>query len=85
MDDIPIPRQTLEAMLAQTGFNSGRLAIREVNRLASLLEAETGIKFVRMEFGIPNIPRPRRRPPRSARHSRRERTARIPPSTASRS
>ena len=58
MDDIPIPRQTLEAMLAQTGFDSGRLAIREVNRLASLLEAETGIKFVRMEFGIPNIPPP---------------------------
>ena len=58
MDNIPIPRQTLEAMLAQTGFDSGRLAIREVNRLASLLEAETGIKFVRMEFGVPNIPPP---------------------------
>ena len=39
MPDIPIPRQTLEALLAQTGFDSGRLAIREVNRLASLLEA----------------------------------------------
>ncbi len=58
MPDIPIPRQTLEALLAQTGFDSGRLAIREVNRLTSLLEAKTGIKFVRMEFGVPNIPPP---------------------------
>jgi predicted alpha/beta-hydrolase family hydrolase len=84
MPDIPIPRQTLEALLAQTGFDSGRLAIREVNRLASLLEAKTGIKFVRMDFGFPTSRRPRRRPPRSARRSRRERMAHIHPSTASR-
>ena len=58
MDSIPIPRQTLDSLLAQTGFDSGRLAIREVNRLATLLEEETGIQFVRMEFGVPNIPPP---------------------------
>ena len=58
MDSIPIPRQTLDSLLAQTGFDSGRLAIREVNRLATLLEEKTGIQFVRMEFGVPNIPPP---------------------------
>ena len=58
MYGIPISRQTLEALLERTGFDSGRLAIREVNRLATLLEAETGIQFVRMEFGVPNIPPP---------------------------
>ena len=42
----------------QTGFDSERLAIREVNRLTTLLEEETGIQFVRMEFGVPNIPPP---------------------------
>ena len=58
MDSIPIPRQTLETLFVQTGFNSERLAIREVNRLTTLLEEETGIQFVRMEFGVPNIPPP---------------------------
>ncbi|MEC8877630.1 MAG: pyridoxal phosphate-dependent aminotransferase, partial [Candidatus Thermoplasmatota archaeon] len=58
MDGIPIPRQTLETLFVQTGFDSERLAIREVNRLTTLLEEETGIQFVRMEFGVPNIPPP---------------------------
>ena len=58
MDSIPIPRQTLETLFVQTGFDSERLAIREVNRLTTLLEEETGIQFVRMEFGVPNIPPP---------------------------
>ena len=67
MDSIPIPRQTLETLFVQTGFNSERLAIREVNRLATLLEEETGIQFVRMEFGVPNIP-----PPKQAAEAERE-------------
>ena len=58
MGSIPIPRHTLESLLVQTGFDSERLAIREVNRLTTLLEEETGIPFVRMEFGVPNIPPP---------------------------
>ena len=58
MGSIPIPRHTLESLLVQTGFDSERLAIREVNRLTTLLEEETGIQFVRMEFGVPNIPPP---------------------------
>ena len=67
MGNIPIPRQTIESLLAQTGFDSERLAIREVNRLATLLEEETGIQFVRMEFGVPNIP-----PPKQAAEAERE-------------
>ena len=58
MGSIQIPRHTLESLLVQTGFDSERLAIREVNRLTTLLEEETGIQFVRMEFGVPNIPPP---------------------------
>ena len=67
MGNIPIPRQAIESLLAQTGFDSERLAIREVNRLATLLEEETGIQFVRMEFGVPNIP-----PPKQAAEAERE-------------
>ncbi len=35
--------------------NVGNASIREIKRLINLIEAETGIKFIRMEMGIPGI------------------------------
>ena len=44
-------------MLAQNGINEvGKASIREIKRLINDIENASGIKFVRMEMGIPGIP-----------------------------
>ena len=55
---IPIPKETLSKILNKTGYDKNNLSIRETNRLASIIREECGVKFVRMEMGIPNIPTP---------------------------
>ena len=57
-EKIPLPSKLIDDSLKETGFSSDNLAIREVNRLVNILEDKTGIDFIRMEFGIPNIPPP---------------------------
>ena len=57
-ENIPLPAKLIDDSLKETGFSSDNLAIREVNRLVNILEDKTGINFIRMEFGIPNIPPP---------------------------
>ena len=53
---VPFDREQVGAILARTGFDPHNLSIRETNRLVSLIEEELGVAFVRMEFGIPNLP-----------------------------
>jgi aspartate/methionine/tyrosine aminotransferase len=53
---VPFDRDRIRAILARTGFDPGNLSIREANRLVTLVEAELGVRFVRMEFGVPNLP-----------------------------
>ncbi|MBD3235897.1 MAG: aminotransferase class I/II-fold pyridoxal phosphate-dependent enzyme [Candidatus Eisenbacteria bacterium] len=54
--EVPFDRQKIDAILESTGFDRDTLSIRETNRLVSLVEQEMGVRFVRMEFGIPNLP-----------------------------
>ena len=55
-ENIPLKKQHLDDILDETGFDSKNLSIRETNRLATIINNEHNIEFVRMEMGIPNIP-----------------------------
>lgn len=53
---VPFDRRRIDAILAETGFDRDTLSIRETNRLVSLVEQKLGVHYVRMEFGVPNLP-----------------------------
>ncbi len=53
---VPFDRTLIQAVLDETGFDPANLSIRETNRLVTLIEGQLDIRFVRMEFGIPNLP-----------------------------
>lgn len=54
--EVPFDRDRIAGIIEKTGFDPANLSIREANRLVSLVEEDLGVKFVRMEFGIPNLP-----------------------------
>ncbi len=54
--DVPFDRQAIQEILRRTQFDPANLSIRETNRLVSLIENELGTTYVRMEFGVPNLP-----------------------------
>lgn len=53
---VPFSRTAIEEIIARTGFDSTNLSIREANRLVTLIEQGLGVQFIRMEFGVPNLP-----------------------------
>lgn len=59
MSTIPISKDIIERISAENGLpEPGKGSIREISHLVSLLEAKTGIRFVRMEMGVPGLPAP---------------------------
>jgi aspartate/methionine/tyrosine aminotransferase len=54
--EVPFDRKKIEEILTQTGFDRNTLSIRETNRLVNLVEEKLDVKYIRMEFGIPNLP-----------------------------
>ncbi len=57
-DKVPIDPELVTQLLRESHFDTARLSIREVNRLVTMLEQRLDFRFVRMEFGVPNIPPP---------------------------
>lgn len=54
---IPIDPTVVTRRVHELGLKDlNRASIREVKKIVDLLEADTGLKFVRMEFGIPGLP-----------------------------
>ncbi|MBM3318511.1 MAG: pyridoxal phosphate-dependent aminotransferase [Candidatus Eisenbacteria bacterium] len=53
---VPFDRSRIGRILDSTGFDPANLSIRETNRLVTLIEQELNVRFVRMEFGVPNLP-----------------------------
>jgi len=54
---IPFSRELVQRVLSQINIAvPGRASIREIVNLANHLEAETGIRFIRMEMGVPGLP-----------------------------
>ena len=57
MKHTPIDSELVEKILAQNGIKEvGKASIREIKRLINDIEDASGVKFVRMEMGIPGIP-----------------------------
>jgi aspartate/methionine/tyrosine aminotransferase len=57
MKDTPIPFDVVKKHIENSGIaNVGKASIREIKRLIDNIEKETGMKFIRMEMGVPGIP-----------------------------
>jgi len=56
---LPISEELLSKAVARSNISDiGIATIREINHLVNFLEAETGIKFIRMEMGVPGLRTP---------------------------
>lgn len=59
MNKIPISEDIIETQKQSVGIdNLGTASIREIVSLVNRIESRTGIKFVRMEMGVPGLPTP---------------------------
>jgi len=59
MTTIPISPETINALAKSLDIPSlGSSSIREIVQLVNKIEEKTGVKFVRMEMGVPGIPAP---------------------------
>jgi aspartate/methionine/tyrosine aminotransferase len=59
MELLPIPTGLIQALADENGIPSpGKASIREIVHLVNLIERKTGIRFVRMEMGVPGLPAP---------------------------
>jgi aspartate/methionine/tyrosine aminotransferase len=52
---VPLDRETLRQVIERQPFDMRRASIREMNNLVNAVEREFGIRFIRMEFGIPGL------------------------------
>jgi aspartate/methionine/tyrosine aminotransferase len=59
MTNIPISPELITQLAKSIGIPAPGLAsIREISHLAYKIEEKTGIKFIRMEMGVPGLPAP---------------------------
>jgi aspartate/methionine/tyrosine aminotransferase len=57
MQNTPVSKDIVKAKLAELNLNDmDKASIREVVQVVNLIEAETGVKYVRMEMGVPGLP-----------------------------
>lgn len=52
----PLDRSAIRRLVEAQPFDVRKASIREMNRLVDAIEAELGLRFIRMEFGIPGLP-----------------------------
>ncbi len=59
MTGIPISPVLVKSLVENLGISSpGSSSIREIVQLVNKIEENTGIKFIRMEMGVPGLPAP---------------------------
>lgn len=56
---VPLERELVSDAIAAARVDLARASIREMNNLVNRIERRTGVRFLRMEFGIPGLPTPR--------------------------
>jgi aspartate/methionine/tyrosine aminotransferase len=57
MSVIPIESTLVDSKIQESGLKSvGRASIREIRALINAIERDSGVKFIRMEMGIPGLP-----------------------------
>ncbi len=56
MQNTLIDQSIVKSVLLSTGIeNIGRASIRELVRIVNIIEEKTGVKFIRMEMGVPGV------------------------------
>jgi len=59
MNNIPISHEIVKELAETIGIpDLGSCSIREIVHLVNKIEEKTGIKFIRMEMGVPGLPSP---------------------------
>jgi aspartate/methionine/tyrosine aminotransferase len=59
MNNIPISSEIIKTLAQTIGIpDLGSCSIREITHLVNKIEEKTGIKFIRMEMGVPGLPSP---------------------------
>ena len=59
MSNIPLSPDIVRTIASEHGLpDPGTASIREIVNLVNILEYKTGVKFVRMEMGVPGLPAP---------------------------
>ncbi len=53
---VPLDRTVVGEILARQHFDVRTASIREMNNVVNAIERELGVRFVRMEFGVPGLP-----------------------------
>lgn len=57
MHQTPVPSEIVKAKIKENGLQKvGTASIREIKKLVDTIENASGVKFVRMEMGIPGLP-----------------------------
>ena len=57
MNNSPIPQNIVDEKVKQLRISDvGKASIREIVALVNLVEEETGLKYIRMEMGVPGLP-----------------------------
>lgn len=55
-DDVPFDRHIVDRIVQECRIDFRNASIRDSNRVVNAIEKELGVKFIRMEFGIPGLP-----------------------------
>jgi len=59
MNNTPVSKELIRTKAKEIGLNAvGKGSIREIVRLVSEVEAASGVKFIRMEMGVPGLDSP---------------------------
>lgn len=53
---VPLDRATIAEILGSQHFDVRTASIREMNGVVNAIERELGLRFIRMEFGVPGLP-----------------------------
>ena len=57
MNNSPFPKNVIDEKVKQLRIpDIGKASIREIVALVNLVEEETGLKYIRMEMGVPGLP-----------------------------
>jgi aspartate/methionine/tyrosine aminotransferase len=57
MNETPVKAEIIQKKIRESGLGEvGKASIRETLKLVSQIEAESGVKFIRMEMGVPGLP-----------------------------
>ena len=53
---VPFDKAVVDSVVSESGISVASASIREVNRVINRIEERLGVKFIRMEFGVPGLP-----------------------------